>query len=327
MDIGLSVWLDRPARDCAEIAAAAEAAGFSTLWVPDHYFLRDSFVALALAAERTTRIRLGTAVASPLLRHPALLASSFATLSELSDGRAVAGLGTGGSEFGSQLGLPIEQPLALVRDSVEIVKSLFTGPANVGGSVFTAEGARLGWTPGAMPVYLAARGPRMLELSGEIADGVITHGLAPSHLQFVEERVKKGTAKAERESQACQIVLMFDYEHDDDRVSALHRLRDRCMFMIGGSYADELIPLYGLDPEQVHPIRAFVRSDKYREAIEAITPEMVEAFAVAGSVEWLAERLDVLASQGVGGVILGLGGNTVDEVLARIQRVGPAVVR
>ena len=54
MDVGLSVWLDRPARDCAAVAVAAEAAGFSTLWVPDHYFLRDSFVALALAAVQTT---------------------------------------------------------------------------------------------------------------------------------------------------------------------------------------------------------------------------------------------------------------------------------
>jgi 5,10-methylenetetrahydromethanopterin reductase len=327
MDVGLSVWLDRPARDCAEIAVAAEAAGFSTLWVPDHYFLRDSFVALALAAERTTRIRLGTAVASPLLRHPALLASSFATLAELSDGRAVAGLGTGGAEFGSQLGLPVEQPLALVRESVEIVKALFTGPANVDGRVFTATGAGLGWTPGAMPVYLAARGPRMLELSGEVADGVITHGLAPSHLQFVETRVKKGTAKAGRDSEACQIVLMFDYEHDDDRASALQRLRDRCMFMVGGSYADELIPLYGLDPEQVQPIRALVRAGKYPEAIEAITPQMVEAFAVAGSVDRLTDRLDMLGAHGVGGVILGLRGGTVDQVLARIQRVGPALVR
>ncbi|MGH8923730.1 MAG: LLM class flavin-dependent oxidoreductase [Acidimicrobiia bacterium] len=325
MEIGVSVWLDRPARDCAAVAGAAEAAGFSTLWVPDHYFLRDSFVALALAAESTTTIRLGTAVASPMLRHPALLASSFATLHELSGGRAVAGIGTGGAEFPSQLGLPINHPLAVVRESAEILKALFVGEAQVRGRVFTAAGASLGWIQGGMPVYLAARGPKMLELSGEIADGVITHGLAPSHLDFARARVQEGAARAGRSEDRCELCLMFDYEFDADREAAINRLRDRCMFMVGGSYADELIPLYGLDPDQVLPIRTAVSAGNYREAIEAITPEMVEAFAVGGSEQRLTDQLEVLSAHGVTSVILSLGGRSVDQALTRIERVGRAI--
>jgi 5,10-methylenetetrahydromethanopterin reductase len=325
MEVGVSVWLDRPARDCAEIAVAAEAVGFSTLWVPDHYFLRDSFVALALAAERTTRIRLGTAVASPLLRHPALLASSFATLHELSAGRAVAGIGTGGAEFSSQLGLAIDHPLAVVRESTAILKALFVGQAEVSGRVFTVAGARLGWIQGSMPVYLAARGPRMLELSGEIADGVITHGLALSHLDFAAGRLKEGAARSGRSEDGCELCVMFDYEFDEDREAAIHRLRDRCMFMVGGRYADELIPLYGLVPEQVQPIRNAVSAGRYPEAIEAITPDMVEAFAVGGPEDRLTERLEMLTAHGVTSVIVSLGGRSVEEALTRVGRVGRAI--
>lgn len=327
MDIGLAVWLDRPVRDCAAIALAAEAAGFSTLWVPDHYFLRDSFVALALAAERTERIRLGTAVASPLLRHPALLASSFATLHELSGGRAVAGIGTGGSEFPSQLDLPINQPLALVRESVEILRALLVGDAEVKGRVFTATGARLGWQSGPLPVYLAARGPRMLELSGEIADGVITHGLAPSHLDFALARVKAGAAAATRPVEGCDLCLMLDFEFDNDGDAAFEHLRRRCMFMVGGSYAQDLVPLYGLDPEQVAPIRVAVSRGDYEAAVELITPTMVEAFSVAGDEQRLGETLELLASHHVDGVILTLGGQSVEETLARIERAGRVFAR
>jgi 5,10-methylenetetrahydromethanopterin reductase len=325
MEVGVSVWLDRPARDVKVIAGEVERAGFSTLWVPDHYFLRDSFIALSLAAEVTDRIKLGTSVASPLLRHPTLLAASFATLQELSSGRGVVGLGTGGFEFEAQLGLPIRQPLSLVRESVEIVRALQEGAADLQGRHFTARGARLGWVSGPMPVFLAARGPRMLELSGEVADGVITHGIARSHLEFARSRLEEGTRSAGRSMGACRLFLMFDYEYDNDRDAALDRVRERCTFMIGGSYAAELIPVYGLDPGEVLPIRAAVGRRDYETANRLMTHEMIEAFAVGGPEAFLEQRLGDLAATGVEGVILSLGGKSVEDSIARIRRAGRVV--
>jgi len=326
MRFGASVWLDRPARDTAAIAAAAEEAGFDTLWVPDHYFLRDSFVALTLAAEATERIRLGTSVVSPLLRHPTLLASSFGTVHEVSGGRAVVGIGTGGAEFPRQLGLPIRRPLSLVRETVEIIAALSAGRADLSGKHFVISGAEMGWQPGAMPVYLAARGPKMLELSGEISDGVITHGLAPSHIEFVRERVAAGEAKTGRKG-ACGVTLMFDYEHDENREAALERLRPRCTYMVAGSYSESLIPVYGLNPDQVVPIREVVGSGDLDGAVGMITPEMVEAFTVGGPESLLLQRLEDLGALGVDGVILSLGGDTVDESIARIRRAGRVIAQ
>lgn len=327
MEVGTSIWLDRPARDCAQIAVAAEEAGFHTLWVPDHYFLRDSFVALALAAEATSEIRLGTSVVSPLLRHPTLLASSFATLHELSGGRAVVGIGTGGAEFPTQLRLPITRPLAMVRETVEIIRALMAGRADISGHHFGAIDASLGWRPGPAPVYLAARGPRMLELSGGIADGVITHGLAQSHLAFARGRLEAGAEKVGRVRDACELGLMFDYEHDDDSQVALDRLRERCMFMVAGSYAEELIPVYGLDPEEVVPIREAVTAGDYERAVSLITNEMVEAFNVGGPEAVLADRLAYLESEGVSFVILSLGGGSAEDAVARMRRAARVVAR
>lgn len=99
------------------------------------------------------------------------------------------------------------------------------------------------------------------------------------------------------------------------------------MFMVGGSYAEELIPLYGLDPEQVKPIRAAVSRGEFQTAVDLITPKMVEAFAAAGDEQALQDTLELLASRGVDGVILSLGGPSLEEALARIERAGRVLAR
>ncbi|MGH2556025.1 MAG: LLM class flavin-dependent oxidoreductase, partial [Actinomycetota bacterium] len=190
MKAGVAIWLDWPLPDCVEVAVAAEAAGFSEVWLPDHYFLRDAYAAQALIAERTSRIRLGTAVVSPLLRHPVLLASSVSTVNELSGGRAIMGVGVGGFEFATQLMMSVDRPLRIAREAVRIIRELPTGETDFRGEVFSAVGAKLVWDGGTFPVYMAARGKQMLELAGEIADGVITHGLNRSYIDFCLDRIR-----------------------------------------------------------------------------------------------------------------------------------------
>ncbi len=325
MKVGTSIWLDRPARDAARIAIAAEQAGFDTLWVPDHYFLRDSFVAMALAAEATSTIKLGTAVASPLLRHPAQLAGSYATLQEVSDGRAIVGIGPGGAEFGRHLGLPIKRPLSLIEESVEIIRGLGKGSVTLSGNHFEVSEVELGWQHEPMPVHLAARGPKMLELSGRIADGVITHGLAPSYVEFVGERVAIGEEAGARHG-ACEIIYMFVYEYNEDRDTAIDRLRSSVTYMVAGNYPAELISVYGLDPEEVLPIREVVATTgDLDKANKMMTPEMIEAFNVGGPESVLLDRLTQLADLGIDSVILQLGGDTVEESIARTERVGRVI--
>lgn len=326
MDIGLTVWLDRPPRETADLAVAAEAAGFSDIWLPDHYFLRDAYVAQALMAERTSQIRLGTAVVSPQLRHPALLASSTATINELSGGRAVIGIGPGGFEFPRHLHLAPDKPVAMLRDAVAVVRALFAGEASYQGAAFSIDGGALGWTAGEIPVYVAARGPRMLELGGELADGLITHGLAGSYLDFATARIAAGAARAGRAASSCELCLMFDVELGDDEQAALDRLRPRCVVMAGGAYAEELIPVYGLRREDVLPLREAVRAGDLAAAARLVTDEMVEAFAVAGSNAKLADRLRQLHDKGVGRAILNVGaGASLEDALRRIERAGRAV--
>jgi 5,10-methylenetetrahydromethanopterin reductase len=276
-------------------------------------------------ADRTSRIRLGTAVVSPLLRHPVLLASSTATIQELSGGRAVIGMGVGGFEFPTQLGFRIDRPIGLIREAVQIVRALMRGEeVDVRGKHFTATGAKLLWQVEDVPVYLAARGQQMLELAGEIAEGVITHGLAGSYIDFSLDRIRRGAARAGRGPDACELALMFDVEIDQDVDAAIDRLRPRCTVMAGGAYAEELIPVFGLDPDQVMPLRAAVRA-RDPDTARLVTDDMVRAFTLPGPAEDVAERLEGMAKAGVGRVLLSTGGRSVEEAVANVERVGKAV--
>src|SRR5690606_5760337 len=122
-----------------------EEAGFDDVWVPDHYFLRDAYIALAMMAKATTRIQIGASVAAVQLRHPALLASATATVDEISGGRAALGVGPGGHEFAAHFDMRPKSPLALVREGITIARDLFAGRSDLEGKAFTTRNAELGW--------------------------------------------------------------------------------------------------------------------------------------------------------------------------------------
>jgi 5,10-methylenetetrahydromethanopterin reductase len=187
------------------------------------------------------------------------------------------------------------------------------------GEVFPVVGARLGFqTEQRVPIFLAARGPRMLELAGEVADGVITHGLAGPYFALVAERVKAGATLAGRTPETCEISVMVEVALGD-REEALDALRPRCRFMVGGNYDESLIPLYGLDPAPVMRLRAAVRA-RDPNAIRLIDEAMVDAFCFAGP-ERIVEGLGVLESMGVDSVILSPGTSVGNEGIRELGRI------
>jgi 5,10-methylenetetrahydromethanopterin reductase len=320
--LGLSLWLDRDPRGLAELAAAAEDAGFDDLWLPDHYNLRDCAVVLTLCATRTRSIRLGTAVVAVSLRHPAILASLFATLDEISDGRAVAGLGAGGFEVKGELAVTTPSPLSATREAVQIIRRLFAGEraALPEARVFPVTNAGLAYRRPTIPIWIAGRGVRMLELAGEVADGVITHGLARGYLDLVDEQVTAGAKRAGRRRADCQVALMFEMHLDEDLQRARDALRPGCLVMAGGEYAEALIPRFGLDPAKVAPLRAALRAGD-PGAVRLLDDDMVDAFAVGGPSGFAVERLQAIRDAGVDAVIVGPGKDADAATIARLGKV------
>ncbi len=324
MKYGLAIWLDQPLDAVCDLAVTAEEAGFADVWLPDHYFLRDVYAAQALIATRTTSVRLATGIAAIQLRHPALIASAAATIAECSGGRAVIGIGPGGHEFPSQFAMRPKSPLTMLREAVEIIRQLSSGPADFRGDYFCADGSALGWRVDPPPIFLSARGPRMLELGGEIADGIIVHGIHGDFIDYVRARVAHGAARAGRDPGECRIAVMLDVEVDSDEAAAIDRLKSRCTLMAGGSYADELIPVYGFDPGAVATLRSALNDPIVAEA-RYVTDDMVRAFAIGGTVETVAEQLGNLRGLGVDLAILKLGEGDTAATKTLIGTMSPVI--
>lgn len=152
-----------------EWVEVAESCGYDLAGYGDtQNLLPDAYVALTAMAMRTSRIRLCTTVSNPVTRHPSVAASGFAALQQVSGGRAVFGIGTGDSAVKNMGGRPAS--VARIRDYCVAFRDLVHGRTT---SYDGAAPMRLLWDAPSVPLYLAAEGPRMMALAGEVADGVI----------------------------------------------------------------------------------------------------------------------------------------------------------
>lgn len=174
-----------PAGALADAVVAADELGLDEVWIADEGVAREPFCVLAAAARQTRRIRLAIGITSPLLRHPGAIAATAATLDELSDGRAVLGLGVGGHESLGPFSIVAERPVAVVRDAIATARAVLAGTDGPG---YAAPGHAFG--PRAVPIWVGARGPQLTRLAARVADGVFLSGCTPAQHVEIVDRVR-----------------------------------------------------------------------------------------------------------------------------------------
>ena len=187
----------------------AEELGYESVWVT-HIASRDSVTLLTIYAANSERVRLGTGVIPIYARTPANMAQSFATLDEVSGGRAVAGLGVSHKPVvEGWYGQSIDKPLAEMREYVDIMRAIFRGEDPPAGEKFRTGFHLMGYEPlrPDMPIYLAGLSPGMLRLAGEIADGVVLWLCNPHYIRdVVVPTVREGREKAGKNMDGFDIV-------------------------------------------------------------------------------------------------------------------------
>ena len=192
----------------AELGALCERLGFDSYWIADQRWMRDVWVSLTATAMRTSRIQLGTRVTDPYVRHPALTAVAIASLDELSGGRAILGLGAGGSVSARWRSSGRSLSTAL-REAIELIRRLLAGEEvdYPGELVRFRRGALEFATRRDIPVVIVARGPKILELGGRVADGVMVASMAsPAAVTWGIEHVRAGMRRpgARRRRSSCR---------------------------------------------------------------------------------------------------------------------------
>jgi 5,10-methylenetetrahydromethanopterin reductase len=298
---GLRVPTQGRPQDTGAFAQQVEAAGFDFLWMPDTPLLagrwRDVYVHLTCAALQTSRLRLGPGVTNPLTRHPIATASAILSLDEASEGRADLVAGTGYSSayiIGRKAAT-----LATMQHATGLWRSIFKGhKTELGGLEINLMPPRP-----QLPIYLAATGPRMLQLAGEIADGVlIMVGASAGSLAWALEQIETGMQRAGRQRHEVQRLVVVTANVDADKARAIDQMRPAAAGLYRHQHAATLLQAAGLTlpaelPDYPRPypdLGHAVDWEAAKRAVSFVPDEAVEALVAVGSGAQVVERARAL---------------------------------
>ena len=291
----------------AELAAQAERLGYDSYWVADQRWMRDVWVTLTACAVRTSTIRLGTRVTDPYVRHPALTAVAAASLDELSGGRAILGIGAGGSGF-QQMGLERRKPVVAVREMIELVRRLWAGgEVDYQGELVRFRRGRLEFeTRRDIPIVVVARGPLILQLGGRVAEGVMIASMAsPAAVRWGVDHVQAGVRAAGRPREAVELSSMLYTSISDDGEAARRIVRRGIAAALLGSFPNyDFLAASGLTvpPELWRLLET--RQPDYPRLMAAVPDAFVDNLGLAGTPAQCAAQIERIVEAGIGHVVL-----------------------
>jgi 5,10-methylenetetrahydromethanopterin reductase len=305
-----------------------EGLGYDYLWLTDSSLhTRNCWSYLTLAAMRTARLTLGTAVTNPVTRHPGITAAAAATLDEVSEGRFVLGVGAGDRPLQA---LDIEPArLGTLRRSVEAFRRLFAGETiDLQDSRFAFHHAHMRFPARAdIPVWISASGEQTLRYAGGHADGVVLLcGLFHEGVAWAIERIDEGANAAGRPRPHIG-VFAYGAIDDEDPERALDAARSIAAWfpMTAPVYCD----LAGLDPAIANAVRERYTGGEFQEAAAAarlLPDDFVRGMALAGGSDEAVRHLKTLAELGVDSVNvfpLGPARRQTIEAFAKLANADP----
>lgn len=309
---------DLPLRDYVAIAQAAEAVGFDQIWVSNDLFLRSAPVILQAMAQVTTRLEVGTGILNPYTLHPAEIAMLAATLDEATGNRFNLGLAAGAGEFLKWVGIETTQPLAALRETVTAIRSLLRGERTSMDGVFLHWGneAYLRFdAPRVTPIYIGAMGPKMLALTGELADGALPLLFPPEHYFGVLPHLQTGLAQRAADLGELDLAACIWVSLADDPAAARRVLAEKIAY-----YGHALSPLIferlGVTQADFRPIEyAMMVERNVERAVNLVDARMLRIGIVGCATDVIA-RLAPLVDAGVRHLSFGppLGPDRLDAV-------------
>ncbi len=288
-------------QDYQVLASRAEKNGFEAVWVPEGGG-RDSLTSLATIAMKTEKVKLGTGILPIFARTPFNTAMGAAGMAAVSDGRFVLGLGVGHAPtVESRDGIPFKQPMTRMRETIQIIKALLAGgEVNFTGKQFKLTGASMGAaTPKTkVPIYIAALGPQMLEMVGELADGVLMNWTAVDYLGEAIGHIKRGAEKAGRDPSAIDIAGYVRVAVGDDVTASRDSLRYQVARYASNPFYRNFFAETGFDKE-MSAAAAVLADGNLDKAADSITDEMQDQVAVVGTVEECRAALEKRRAAGL----------------------------
>lgn len=279
-----------------------DRSNFSSLWIQEGA-QRSSSSLSAVALNSTARVKVGIGVTSPLRRHPQILAIEAATLNELSGGRFILGLGVASSaitNYGRET-----RPLPAMRDTFRIVRGLLSDESSefsYNGEVFSLKTPQKRLRMPHLQIYLGGISPGMLDLAGEVADGLVMTrrgSFSVEYAKYAVQRVIRSAKHHERDSDKIDFLAFFETCISENGNSAIQFAK-----RILGTYTIPQTPsfvsnLAGIQENETAAVKEKYLQGDFAGAIDAVTDEMVDKFAVAGTPSQCLRKLEEFTKTGL----------------------------
>ncbi|MEA2123261.1 MAG: hypothetical protein QOI80_43 [Solirubrobacteraceae bacterium] len=343
MRLGLNVgyWgLGAPPEENLALVREAEALGFDSVWAAEAYG-SDAATVLAWLASQTSTIRLGAGIFQIPGRSAAMTAMTTATLDHLSGGRMLLGLGTSGPQVSEGWhGVRFAKQLQRTREYVEVVRAMLRrerieyagetiqlplpdGPGK-------ALKLMIGTVQEAVPIYIAAIGPKNTALTAEIADGWLPILVSPEHMGEFRPALEEGWARRSHPpgdgGSDFDIAPSVQVRIDEDVEAAHDLMRHFIALYVGGmgsrekNFYNALVTSYGFG-DAAREVQDLYLAGKKDEAAAALPGELIDAVTLCGPADRIRERLQVYRDAGVGTLILSPMAFTLDERLDQLRQL------
>lgn len=316
---GISFEGGDPPETLRAVVDVADQAGASTLWVASHLFQREPIVCGAMSLTTSPNITIALMAMSPYVVHPVYIAMAAATLDEYFPGRVQLCFGVGAPRDLEAAGIAAEHPLSTLRESIAVARALFAGDTiKFEGQRYRVSGRQLENGGRSVPISLAASGPKMLELAGEVADGVLISAAAsPEFVRWSLDQVRKGEEKAGRRIDKAALVFC---SLDDDSRAAKDRLRRKLAFILRGQHHARNLELAGIDLDQSALVEAYAQQD-WTRAEALVTDEVVRRHSAAGTPDEVRDALSAYQEVGVDEIVVAgvRDAESLERILQAVQ--------
>jgi probable F420-dependent oxidoreductase len=306
LSFGVTVLPDPPYQRWLELIQLAEQHGFEYAWTYDsHVLWQESFPLLAVAARETSKIKLGHFVTNPATREPTLLASSYATLNDLSNGRMAMGIGRGDSAV-RYIG---KQPMKVAEfeAACKMIREFMNGRE----VSWNGKDLQLAWVRPELPeipMWVAGYGPKALAVAGRVSDGVIIQLADPEIIAWIMDTARKAAVAEGRDPAALKCIVGAPSHVTDDLADARDQVR--WFPAMVSNHVMDLIERYGTDGSSVpKALTDYVQARKFYDYDdhsrvgaahgEFVTDEICDRFCVIGNADQIKAKLKELEAVGV----------------------------
>jgi 5,10-methylenetetrahydromethanopterin reductase len=318
-----------PLREGMEYVRYAEARGFEAVWQAESRLVREATVPMAAFAAVTERIKVGSGVVNNWTRNVGLLAATFVTLDDLAPGRIILGIGAWWDPLAAKVGITRRRPLEAMRETVEVCRRLLAMErVTVHGEFVDLTDVQIDVVHGDrtardIPIYLGATGMKMMELAGEIGDGVLLNYLVgPAYNAAALDALAVGAARSGRGVEDIDRPQLVVCSLDEDREAALDRARELVTQYLGQQ--PHLMKASGVDQSIVDDIGKVLtwpaEPEEIRRAMKLVPDEVVQLITASGTADECRAKVQEYVDAGCTcPVLYPLG----DDVRAMIDAFAP----